>query len=248
VFGLLIFSKKRNKKQTSRLLTKGFVVIIQLHYLGNMKANLKVILAIAGYLCLNAAIAQGDPEFVLVKQEDSVFIYERWIKFPGTEPPQDAREVKGEFTVHSTANELIRLLKSPKWVMKSQKHVSEFKVYPLAVDTAWLEYSYHDIPWPVSDQDHFLVYKVTKEDENEMIVAFESTKNDKLAPERSGVARMNLLGSWTINKLDENRVKVVYSIISQPGNIPRIFTDPIIRRNIVITIQSIIEILEEDDL
>ncbi len=189
--------------------------------------------------------AQGDEEFTLVREVDSVFIYERWIKFPGSNPPEDAREVKGEFCVRSDFKSIINLLKDPKWIMKSQKHVSEFKVYPLEVDTAWLEYSYHDIPWPVKDQDHLLIYCIKYANESKMFIEFESIKNDKLAPVRSGVDRMNLIGSWTLEKLPNHKIKATYRIISQPSNIPRIFTDPIIRRNIVITIKSYIRILEE---
>ncbi|MCB0487609.1 MAG: hypothetical protein R2820_16250 [Cyclobacteriaceae bacterium] len=192
--------------------------------------------------------AQEVEDFALVREEDSISIYERWIKFPGTDPPQDAREVKGVFVVHSSFKEVVRMLRDPKWVMKSQKHVSEFKVYPLPVDTAWLEYSYHDIPWPVSDQDHFLVYKIEHHDENGMFITFESTPNAKLAPVRSGVDRMNLLGSWTLEKLTDGKIKASYRIISEPSNIPRIFTDPIIRRNMVTTIKSMIKILEEEDI
>lgn len=208
------------------------------------------LLIVTFFLCAGLAhvCGQTDEGFVLVREADSIFIYERWIKFPDTNPPQDAREVKGEFTATATFQEVIKLLKDPKWVMKSQRHVSEFKVYPLPVDTAWLEYSYHDIPWPVSDQDHFLIYKILRSTDQELFLSFESIQNDKLAPVRSGVDRMNLLGSWRLQKIDGEKIKATYRIISQPSNIPRIFTDPIIRRNIVTTIQSIIEILENEEL
>lgn len=213
-----------------------------------MKSASPLFLILCCALNLTTALAQEVEDFVLVREEDSVYIYERWIKFPGTDPPQDAREVKGVFTVTSSFKEVVSMLRNPKWVMKSQKHVSEFKVFPLRVDTAWHEYSYHDIPWPVSDQDHFLVYTIERHDDQEMFISFESTPNEKLAPVRSGVDRMNLLGSWTLQMLTEEKIKVSYRIISEPSNIPRIFTDPIIRRNIVSTIKAMIEILEKEDI
>ncbi|MGE0588379.1 MAG: hypothetical protein AB7O48_07365 [Cyclobacteriaceae bacterium] len=220
-----------------------------MHYLEpNMKSVPKLLFVIFWVTSLVSLRAQEADDFALVREEDSVFIYERWIKFPGSDPPQDAREVKGVFAVNSSFKEVVRMLRDPKWVMKSQKHVSEFKVYPLPVDTAWLEYSYHDIPWPVADQDHFLIYKIERHDESGMFVTFESTPNAKLAPVRSGVDRMNLLGSWTLEKFTNEKIIVSYRIISEPSNIPRIFTDPIIRRNIVTTIKSMIKILEEEDI
>lgn len=213
-----------------------------------MRLYLRLQLMLVCCCLLTQVNGQSDDGFTLVREEDSIFVYERWVKFPGSNPPQDAREVKGVFTAQSTMGELIKLLKDPKWVMKSQRHVSEFKVHPLPIDTAWLEYSYHDIPWPVSDQDHFLKYTIERSSEDEIFLVFESTKNDKLAPVRSGVDRMNLVGSWTIQQLSNEKIKATYRIISQPSNIPRIFTDPIIRRNIVVTIKSIIEILEQEEL
>ncbi len=191
-------------------------------------------------------MAQDEDLFTLVREDDSIYVYERWIIFPNSDPPQDAREVKGEFYVKTNIEKAFKLLKDEKWIMTWQKHVTEFKVHPLPTDTAWLEYSYHDIPWPVSDQDHFLVYRIVKKDANKIFVVFETTSNPRLAPIRSGVTRMNLLGSWAFNKLADNRIKVTYRIISQPSSIPRIFTDPVIRRNLMSTIKAYIQILEEE--
>lgn len=193
-------------------------------------------------------LTQDDDQFTLVREDDSIYVYERWIIFPDSDPPQDAREVKGEFYINSNIDKAFQLLKNEKWIMTWQKHVTEFKVYPLPTDTAWLEYSYHDIPWPVSDQDHFLVYRVVEKNENKIFVVFETTSNNSLAPLRDGVTRMNLLGSWTFNKLSNTKIKATYRIISQPSSIPRIFTDPVIRRNLMSTIKAYIKILEEEKL
>lgn len=192
--------------------------------------------------------AQDEDKFTLVREQDSIYIFERWIIFPGSNPPQDAREVKGEFYAKSTIGEAFKLLKDEQWIMTWQKHVTEFKVFPLKTDTAWLEYSYHDIPWPVSDQDHFLIYRIEKNQEDKMFISFETTSDERLAPIKSGVTRMNLLGSWTFQKLSSQRIKITYRIISQPSSIPRIFTDPVIRRNLMSTIKAYIQILEEKQL
>lgn len=200
---------------------------------------------ILGIIFSLQSIAQDDDEFSLVREEDSIYVYERWIIFPDSEPPQDAREVKGEFYINTSIQEAYKLLKSEDKIMDWQKHVTEFKVYPLPVDTAWREYSYHDIPWPVSDQDHFLVYRIEKKEKDKLFITFESTSDDNVSPVRHGVTRMNLLGSWTFQKISDSKIKATYRIISQPSSIPRIFTDPIIRRNLMSTIKAYIEILEK---
>lgn len=197
-------------------------------------------------LITSHVLAQDDNPFTLVREEDSIHIYERWIIFPDSDPPQEAREVKSEFIVRSSINSALRLLKDESKIMDWQKHVTEFKVYPLATDTAWIEYSYHDIPWPVSDQDHLLLYQIIKKEKSKIFITFKSIKDDAISPVRDGVTRMNLLGSWAFQRLPDGKIRATYLIISQPSSIPRIFTDPIIRRNLMSTIKAYINILEED--
>jgi len=212
-----------------------------------MKFGLKITALVFAVLTCTSGQAQ-DEKFTLVREDDSIYVYERWIIFPDSDPPQDAREVKGEFYIKSTMKEAFKLLKDEKRIMQWQKHVTEFKVFPLQTDTAWYEYSYHDIPWPVSDQDHFLVYRIENNDYNSMFVTFESIANERMSPVRDGVARMNLVGSWTFQKISDYKIKATYRIISQPSSIPRIFTDPVIRRNLMSTIKAYIRILEEEEL
>ncbi len=212
--------------------------------------NFGLRITVLSLLCMNSihsAEAQDD-KYVLVREQDSILVHERWIIFPGSDPPQNAREVKGEFFINSSIKEALKLLKDEKRIMQWQKHVTEFKVYPLSTDTAWYEYSYHDIPWPVSDQDHFLVYRIESQQEKEMFITFESLTHDRLCPIRDDVARMNLVGSWTFQKISNSKIKATYRIISQPSSIPRIFTDPVIRRNLMSTIKAYIRILEEEEL
>jgi hypothetical protein len=181
--------------------------------------------------------------FTLVKEEDGILIYERWLTYPKTDPPVAAREVKGEFQFRNTIEEAVRLLKDEKRVSKWQSHVSEFRVYKKSDSTKWSEYSYHDIPWPVSDQDHLLAYTMVQKENGEVLITFESYVDDKLAPVRKGVTRMELSGSWTFQKIDHNKVKATYRIFSMPLAIPKFLTDPIIRNNMVTTIQEFIALM-----
>ncbi len=194
------------------------------------------------------SIAQGkSPEgFALVKREGAVAIYERWIIFPDSDPPQEAREVKGEFTIQSSMYKVLALIKDQKKIKIWQRHVSEFRVYPQPDTTFWLEYSYHDIPWPVSDQDHFLEYQLVEmKPGQELFLTFKSRKDPVLAPKQSGVTRMILSGNWRLEQLSPNQVKVTYRILSMPIGIPRLFTDPVIRSNLMSTMQRLTELAEQ---
>ncbi len=196
-------------------------------------------------LLATAPITAQDKEgFMLVKKEGSISIFERWLTYPSSNPPVPAREVKGEFFYNSSAYNGLRLLQNEGLIKRWQDHVSEFKVYPQRDTSTWLEYSYHDIPWPVSDQDHFMEYKISTHKEGMFFISFNSKVNDTLAPVRKGVTRMQLSGSWTFQQISPDRVKATYRIFSMPIGIPRVFTDPIIRSNIMTTIEEYIALLE----
>lgn len=191
------------------------------------------------------SVAQDKEGFELIKKEDQISIFERWINYPNANSTTQAREVKGEFTIATTVYAALKLIRNEEKIKIWQTHVSEFKVYLQPDTMTWYEYSYHDIPWPVSDQDHYLKYKMSVIKPNEQLfVSFESAENKDLAPVREDVDRMGLTGSWRFEKLPGKKIKVTYRIISKPSSIPRLFTDPVIRRNIMSTIRSYIDILE----
>jgi hypothetical protein len=185
-------------------------------------------------------------KFDLVKEEAPIYIYERWITFPGKVPAVKAREVKCEFLVNTSMYKVLSILKDESSIKIWQKHVSDFKVYPQPDTTFWLEYSYHDIPWPVSDQDHFLRYDLAEKNrKKEIFVTFQSVVDPKLAPEENSVTRMELAGSWKMEQLSPQQVKVTYRILSMPSSIPRIFTDPVIRSNMMSTVKALTRLAEE---
>jgi hypothetical protein len=195
---------------------------------------------------ISKAQTQPNGGFELVREDADIFIYERWTIFPKSNPPVKAREVKGEFKVKSTIPKAIALIQDEKKITEWQSHVTEFKVYLQSDSTWWEEYSYHDIPWPVSDQDHFLIYRIDPSSTTDrVLVTFETKVNHVLAPVREDVARMTLAGSWLIEKIPGQKIKVTYSILSMPSHIPRLFTDPVIRNNMMSTIKHYIEILEK---
>lgn len=189
-------------------------------------------------------ILPDDKGFRVVKESGDVSIYERWITFPKTNPPVEAREVKGVFYAQATIKEGLDLLRSEAKIKQWQSHVSKFKVFP-QTDTTWYEYSYHDIPWPVTDQDHFLVYQIKENRAGErMFITFESLVHPALGPVDEDAARMVLAGSWMF-ETQGNKIKITYRILSMPSSIPRVFTDPVIRSNMMTTIKSYVKLLEQ---
>ena len=210
-----------------------------------MGVVIKISIIAVVYLITGISHGQDKEGFDLVKKAGTTAIYERWITFPNSDPPIEAREVKGEFYFNNTIFAGLNLIQDEKRIKQWQKHVSEFKVYPQRDTMSWLEYSYHDIPWPVSDQDHLLKYTIEEMIPGKLLfLTFESRENDSLAPVRKGVTRMELSGSWTWEEVSPGKVKVTYRILSKPIGIPKWLTDPIIRSNIMTTIEEYVALLE----
>jgi hypothetical protein len=207
-----------------------------------LKISLHALLA-TFVMSAGAQDSEIDKPFTLIKDKDNITVYERWIHFPKTNPPVEAREVKGVFYVKASLDEAVALIKNESKIQNWQTHVSKFKVYPQN-DTMWFEYSYHDIPWPVSDQDHFLMYVVKEHIPGEkLFMTFETVTNENLAPVDEDADRMTLAGSWLFEKQPTN-LKITYRILSMPSSIPRIFTDPVIRSNLMSTIKNYIATVE----
>jgi hypothetical protein len=189
-----------------------------------------------------ASVAQEKDDFLLVKKDGTIAVYERWITYPGAS--YTAREVKGEFYFENTQSAGLALLQDETRIKRWQSHVSKFNVHLGSNKHTWKEYSYHDIPWPVSDQDHFLEYRIQTSNDSVLHIEFASVEDLKLAPLQKGVTRMELLGSWTFQKIDSLKTKATYRIISKPLNIPKFLTDPVVRNNMMTTIKSFIQELE----
>jgi hypothetical protein len=200
-----------------------------------------------GTLCpAGAAWAQDTDDFVLVKKEGAISLYERWLTYPSSDPPIKSREVKGVFYYNNTVAEGLRLLRDEKRASSWKSNVSEFKIYPSRDTAIWHEYSYHDIPWPVSDQDHFMEYKVAGHKGSRLLtISFESKVNNTIAPVREGVNRIHLSGSWTMEQISPGKVKVTYKVLSKPVGIPKAFADPFIRSNFITTFQDFVALMEK---
>jgi hypothetical protein len=96
----------------------------------------------------------------------------------------------------------------------------------------------------VSDQDHYLIYEVATRKHDFVFITFESRIDNTRAPVKKGVTRMDLSGSWTFQQINSRQCKATYRILSRPLNIPKFLTDPIIRNNMMTTIQRFIALME----
>lgn len=192
------------------------------------------------------AFGQDKDGFVLVKSEPPIELHERWVEFPDKKPAVQSRELKTEFTVKAPIHKVISVIQDESQVRAWHAHIRDYKIYRKPDTTAWEEYSCHDIPWPLSDQDTFLEYKLNEiVPGSEYFIAFKS-RVDKRAPVYDNINRVELVGSWQFTLIEPNVVKVIYRVQSAPAtNVPRLIVDPVIRNNLVASIRSLTEIVEK---
>jgi hypothetical protein len=205
--------------------------------------TIPLIIFLLSYHCLVAQDA-ADDGFELVREEGDSKLYERWIIFPGSNPPMEAREVKGEFFIKGSVESIIKIIKDETRIKLWQKKVIEYKVYNLT-DSTWRAYAKQYIPWPLNNQDHLLHYELQKQEDNSVFIPFKSVVDLEMAPEHKGVNRMTLSGSWLLDPINKGVTKVTYRILSMPMGYPKFIVDPIIRGNLMSTIQSLIEVAEK---
>jgi hypothetical protein len=194
-------------------------------------------------ICAPCARAQDNDGFIMVKRDGEVTIFERWVQ-SFTDPDVKVREMKTEFYYRNSLEAGLQLLRNEKKAPEWRSHILEFRIYPQD-SHQWFEYTYHDIPWPVSDHDHFVQYNVMKRTTRQALISFHSIDSAQHAPLQDGVTRISLRGSWSFEQVEHSRVKVVYRVTSVPSGIPRVFTDPVIRNSMMATIKNFVKLLEQ---
>ncbi|MEI9921171.1 MAG: hypothetical protein WDO14_20595 [Bacteroidota bacterium] len=198
-------------------------------------------------LISGAAFCQDKEGFVAVKNEPPIIVSERWVEFPNKKPTVISRELKSEFVVNASIYKVINLIWDESKVNDWQQRVNNYKIYRKADTTTWDEYSLRDIPWPLDDQDSYMEYKLSEVTPGkEYIVTFKSKVDDNIAPQKNGIHRIELIGSWKFVQIAPNVVRVVYRIQSAPAtNAPRMIVDSVVRNNLLESIKSLTAIAEK---
>ncbi|MDH5598492.1 MAG: hypothetical protein OEY34_05180 [Cyclobacteriaceae bacterium] len=181
--------------------------------------------------------------FELVRSEDNVNLYERWVY---VEKEVLARELKVTFSLgHNSIDKVFGLIRNPRKFQEWNKGVSNVQIIE-EDNYQWMVYSYYDIPWPFSNQDCLLEYKVNLIKTNRMHISFESIVSEKFPPIENVVRLTKLKGMWNIIKQGEN-ILVEYYVSNVPvdGIPPRWLADPIIRNNLLNNFKIFKEIIDK---
>lgn len=206
--------------------------------------NLNIILTalIQLLLCLPAQSQAAEDGFEIVRQDEIITLYERWAPFPGT--AVNARQVKGVFEVGVTLTGMYNTIYNEQKIKSWQENIIEYKFIPIT-DTTWVIYSLTEIPWPLSNQDYLLTYRLVKKNERQIVVTFEHNANVDIMAIRKDADRTPTVGSWLLEKISDQRTRVTYTVVSMPVDYPRFVTDRIVRNNLMSTINKLIVVAEK---
>lgn len=181
-------------------------------------------------------------EFKLVKQDNAISLYERWIPGAGGE---NVREIKAIFLVKCAVPAVIGLFKDQAHGRDWNTNASEYRIAAAPDPRHWITYIKYDIPWPVDDQDCCLLYRYQEIPGDAAEVVFESITDHRFPLYNKTTRITGTRGKWIIAPSGEGQLQITYMVTTDRSKkIPRWVSDPIIHDNLFRTMTKFKSLLE----
>ncbi|NQV02103.1 MAG: hypothetical protein HQ542_05630 [Bacteroidia bacterium] len=178
---------------------------------------------------------KGASEFELVKQENNINIYSRWLP---VDEKRSARQVKVTFAIDAPAEKALSVLLDDDSFTSWMKGTRNYHRVHTVDSGNWYSYIQFSIPWPLNDQDCIIHYEMRTSSCNYTEILLNG-EPDYISTVH-GVTRISHMeGTWKLVSAGPNRTLVEYVIYSrQPSSFPRWITDPIIQNNMIRTMTA----------
>jgi hypothetical protein len=180
--------------------------------------------------------------FELVDEESGIQLYERWHK---TAEGNAYRELKTVLKVKAPTLTLLRTLREEQQAEKWMRRVDEVRSFPGQHERHWYAYVHYGLPWPARDHDCTIAYRQTGSTAGSTTIQFESVAL-KQYPVKDGIERITgLSGRWEFERQANGYAEVRYFIqTTKASSLPRFITDPIVRSNMMRTMEGFREVAE----
>lgn len=164
-------------------------------------------------LILPVASVFGQSSWKLTTEKDGIKVFSR------TVPDSKVKALKVECVLKTTLSQLVTLLldvnETHQWVYHTKTCVLVRKVSPSDI----YYYSEVSLPWPMENRD-FVAHIRVFQDPKTKIVTVDAPAVSGIVPVKKGIVRIsNSIGLWKIVPLDQNLVKLEYSLQVDPGGI-----------------------------
>ena len=181
-------------------------------------------------------------EYEIVMKDERITLYERWVFFLDTNIK--GREIQGIFETSASMDKMLKTVIDETRIREWQTNIIKYQYIP-GSDSIWHTYSLYKMPWPLNKQDYLLKYTLRKLTDNLTVLSFQDSLDEQLAPLNKNVDRKPTIGQWQFEKLSNGKTHVIYTIVTKPTGYPRFITDPIVRNNLMIIINSLVEVAEK---
>jgi len=163
----------------------------------------------------------------LITESAGIKMYERWVK---SDKDVKVRERSGKMTLHSTVEEVVKLISDASKAHLWMSNVEDVKILKNVSSTEWFQRTVLDAPWPFSKQDMVSRYIIECDTNNEK-VTIKILRETKLFPKQEGVDRLDSFNAeWVIENVKENKVKITFTTKStKPPKYPAWAQDPVVR-------------------
>jgi hypothetical protein len=182
--------------------------------------------------------------YALVRSDQNISIYSKWIPL---NEKVSTRKVKAVFSCAANVDEVLALVMNDAAVTRWMSNVAAFNRVKEVNDHEWYAYIRYGLPWPLSDQDCVLKYRIESPgDGRSARVLVEGMP--VYMPAREGVSRISHLEcEWLIYQADDNRVLIEYTQYSkQPPKFSRKITDPLVQKALIRSLAAFRAIVEQN--
>lgn len=162
-------------------------------------------------LISNHIIAQTSESWTLKSSNDSVDIFTRDIE------GSKIKALKVECELEASLSQLVAVLLDVKESEKWLYHTSSIYIVKQVSQSEFYYYSKVELPWPLSNRDFIAHLKVSQNALTKVITIDAPCVHDMVPVDPKTVRISNSNGKWIISPAGINKVKVVYTLHTDPG-------------------------------
>lgn len=189
--------------------------------IGRKKIHSNAVQAVLRKICIclflisNHVTAQTGERWTLKSSSDSINIFTREIE------GSKIKALKVECELEASLSQLVAVLLDVKGSEKWLYHTSSSYIVKQVSPSEFYYYSKVELPWPLSNRDFIAHLKVLQNASTKVVTIDAPCVQDMVPVDPKTVRVSNSRGKWIISPAGANKIKVVYTLYTDPGgNIP----------------------------
>ena len=194
-------------------------------------------------LCFSPQGNTDHKDYSHVSSSDGIDLYERWIE---TGSGESVREVMLTMQSRGSIPALARALGNETQFMAWHKGLDQCNISDHR-GNAWKIYLQYRTPWPMSNQECLIQYRVAKRTEDQLRIDFYSLDNAELPGTKRVDRILGIQGSWEATLIRSDQINIVYRILSaRSSSIPTWVSDPFVRKNTMNSFIALRDLLQSN--